>query len=503
MRFRAPKKRAAGFVLAALLCSSILPVNPAAAEPNPPNRQFSTQSGEIVLRAQENMAANQYDMALNDLANALSRDDLSPYEKSVIYQMQGSCFYELDQYADAIRSFKAAIEAGGLSDKEASALRMNIAQLLIASDRFTEGAELLEQWERDGGTLNAKHIEMLWQAWSQAGDYARGLPWAEKWFTAANPKQRKHFDTMNFFYNRLEQSDKQAGVVIQMINRWPDDKELWDALASLHAHNGREQEAFEVRLRQYDAGLLTDEAELQQLIQYHSFYGIPYWGAKLMAVEMEKGAIGTTAENYTKLADLWRQAREYRRAIPVLKKAVSVSKDPANSAKLAEALYHQGRCGEAEAEIVNLSQQGGKNLSSLYTQLGVCYYEKSQEIPRSACGEEQGEVGLKRHALQMQALDGFKSAADVSGPGSSVSDTARSWTSFIKAEQGARVEMCAAKEVNEKLRCFEHIELAYENIVFSGSLEIEDECKRFVPEYITKFRSWEIEQTKQVADIEE
>ncbi|HID36053.1 MAG TPA: hypothetical protein EYP39_01545, partial [Ghiorsea sp.] len=209
-------------------------------------RQFGAKAGAVVNEAQELRAANQHSAAISKLSQALALPDLNAYERATIYQMQGASYYELDQFVPAISAFENAISSGGLLSNESSNLRVNIAQLLIASGQYSRGAQMLENWNRSGGQLKPAHIEMLWQAWSQAENYSRALPWAEKWFNAARPKERKHYDLLNFMYSNLNMPAKQADIAKQMINRWPGDKNLWDAWASLLANGGREQESFEV-----------------------------------------------------------------------------------------------------------------------------------------------------------------------------------------------------------------------------------------------------------------
>lgn len=206
-----------------------------AQEPNVETRQFGSEVGEIVLNGQRFMAEDKYEAALNALSEAQSLDELSPYEQSIIHQMRGSCFYELNQYDEAIVAFERAIAAGGLRANETRSFELNIAQLLIANDQFEAGAMRLEKWHRDGGVLKMAHIEMLWQAWSQAGYYDRALPWAEKWFNQASPKTRKHFDTLNFFYHMLDMSSQRSNILNQMAENWPGDTRISEALGSQKA----------------------------------------------------------------------------------------------------------------------------------------------------------------------------------------------------------------------------------------------------------------------------
>ena len=209
-------------------------------------RQFGAKAGAVVNEALQFMNGNQYSPALNKLNEAISIPELNAYERSTIYQMMGASSYELNDYGGAISSFQNAINAGGLLPNESDSLRVNIAQLLIANGQYSQGAQELENYLNRGGQQKPQYVEMLTQAWVQSENYSRALPWAEKWFRAASPKERKHFDLLNFLYNNLGQPGRQADIVKEMITKWPNDKQLWDSWASLLANGGREQDAFEV-----------------------------------------------------------------------------------------------------------------------------------------------------------------------------------------------------------------------------------------------------------------
>lgn len=211
---------------------------------NAERRQFSSKSGELVLKALNYMTEDDYEKAIPILETSISMQIMNNYEKGVVYQLLGNSYYEINDYDKAMHAFEMAIQSGGLEKKEMSTLRVNIAQLLIANDNFEQGALMLEDWHKQGGELRSSHIEMLWQAWAQAEQYDKALPWAKKWFAAAKIKERKHYDLMNFLYHTLSMTDEQTDILKQMINRWPEDKTLWEAWAAVLADGGQEQEPF-------------------------------------------------------------------------------------------------------------------------------------------------------------------------------------------------------------------------------------------------------------------
>jgi len=452
----------------------------------PEGRQFGAKAGEPVLEAQNMMTANNYSAAASKLSQVLSMPELNAYEKSTIYQMLGACYYEMNQYSPAISNFENAINAGGLLPNEVDNLRVNIAQLLIGNGQYAQGAQMLENWMNRGGQQKPAHVEMLMQAWVQSENYSRAMPWAEKWFRAANPKERKHFDLLNFLYNNLGQPGRQADIVKEMIARWPNDKQLWDNWASLLANGGREEEAFEVNKMLYLGGVLSSESDLLKVVQYYSFYDMPFQAAQILEKEMNAGRISRSSDRMVQLSDLFRQAREYKRAIPVLDQAAKSSGKSKLYADLGEALYNEGECARAETafkEAINRGFNAGKS----WMLIATCRYEDAQKEPRPVCKDttrEQRENSTKAQKNQ-RAIEAFNRVPG----GSKEGRDAQKWVSFIKSEGQALEDRCKFEKDLKVELCNIKIKAAYDNEVFTGKWEIDDKaCLTYKPAYDQKFR---------------
>ena len=447
-------------------------------------RQFGAKAGAIVNEANELTTANQFQQSINKLNEALALPDLNPYETSIIYQIQGTNYYELNNYGKAIQSFESAISAGGLLPNEASSLRVNIAQLLIGNEQFAEGATMLENYLAQGGQEKPKYVEYITQAWVQAENYQKALPWAEKWFNNANPKERKHFDLLNFLYNNLGMSGKQADIAKQMINRWPEEKQLWEAWASLLANGGREEEAFEVSKMLYLGGAMNSEQDLMKVVQYYSFYDMPYQAAEILEREMNAGRISKDPDKLVQLSNLFRQAREYKRAIPILEQAASSSGTAKLYADLGEALYNEGQCEKAESsfkQAINKGYDAGKS----WMLIATCRYEATQKQDRLTCGmspEQMNSAPISRS--RSAAIDAFSNV-----PASSRENrNAKKWITFIRAERDALERRCVFEANIEKELCFQKIKGAYDNQIFAGEFVLEDQnCLKFKPEYDQKY----------------
>ncbi|MGJ8562102.1 MAG: tetratricopeptide repeat protein [Alphaproteobacteria bacterium] len=443
-------------------------------------RQFGAKAGEMVLEAQNLMSANSFSPALAKLNEALAITDLNAYERSTIYQMQGAVYYELNNYPQSIQGFENAISAGGLLPKEVDNLRVNIAQLLIGNGQYAQGAQMLETWARNGGTLKPTHIEMLTQAWVQSENYSKALPWATRWFDGASPKERKHFDLLNFLYNNLKMPGKQADIVKEMIARWPDDKQLWDNWASLLANGGREQEAFEVNKMLYLGGVLKSEQDLLKVVQYYSFYDMPYQAANILERELNAGRIAMSPDRLVQLSDLFRQSREYDRAIPVLEKAAKQSGKAKLYADLGEALYNSGKCESAETafkEAINRGYDAGKS----WMLIATCRYEAAQAEEREVCSTstKAQRAASSKNKKRNNAIAAFQQV-----PGASrESRNAKKWISFIKAEAKAVEDRCDFEDKVEEELCFIKIRQAYDAQVFTNSFNLDEECESFKPKF--------------------
>ncbi len=446
-------------------------------------RQFSAKAGEVVNEALQQMNSNNNAAAISTLQRAIALPDLNAYEKSTIYQMMGSAYYETNQPSQAISSFEKAISAGGLLPNERNKLRENIALLLIANNQPARGAQMLEEWGRTN-TLTPKHITYIWQAWVQAENYSRALPWAEKWFRAASPKERTHFDTLNFLYNRLNMPGKQADIVKQMINRWPQDKTLWDTWASMLANGGREQESFEVTKMLYLGGALTSQQDLEKVVQYYSFYDMPYQAAQILEKEMRAGRIRESADKLVQLSDLYRQAREYKKAIPVLERAAASSGKAKLYADLGEALFNEGQCDKAEAAFKKAMDRGYDKGKSLML-IANCRFDQAAKEERPKCLPDGSfEPNTQWEKKREIALAAFERVP----PSSGEARNARKWISYIKSEKKSLKNRCVFEKDLKRQKCYGMIARAKKAEFLDGKFQLDDPaCKQFIPAWEKEF----------------
>lgn len=465
--------------------TSFTPVAEAQAE----GRQFGSAAGQIVNDAQTMAQSQQYSAAISKLNEAIGLPELNAYERSTIYSMMGAYYYEVDDLGSALSNYQNAVNAGGLLPNEVDSYENNIAQLLIANGQYVEGAQRLEAWVRRQGREDPKYVQYIMQAWVQAEQFQQALPWAEKWFRNASPKERKHFDLLNFLYNDLGMQGRQADIIKEMIGRWPDDKSLWDSWISLLSMGGREQDAFEVNKMLYLAGAMTSEGDIKKVIEYYQYYEMPFQAAQIMEKEMNAGRVSADAKNLVRLSELFRQAREYERALPILKRAAEASGRSKSWAQYGEALYNQGRCEEAETNLKRAMDMGYDRGKS-WMLIANCRYEQGQKEERPSCVNTTPEqrMATKKVKFNEQALGAFRKVPATARDYRS----AQKWIDFVTTENKSFETRCEERAKLAKDLCMIKIENAYKLEIIKGGFFLKDEdkyCTKHKAEYDAEFRT--------------
>ena len=431
-------------------------------ENDPADRTFSAEIGTIVLEAQEQQGQELFAESIQTLTTALGRDRINPYERAIALQLRGRAYYETDRVSQAITDWEASIATGALLTEEIVNLRINIGQLLITQGNYDRGIASLEQAVREGGqdVVNVGVARMLAQAYAQAERYRDGLRWAERFWSMQPVAERSRGDhsLMLFYYQTLEMVPQQMEIVEAMVARWPDEKRNWTSYASLLARVDREEDAFEANKIMYINGMLEESREIVRVAQYYSFFEYPYRGAAILERELNAGRVERTQTNLNLLANMWRQAREWDRAIPVLRQVAQLSGSGDDWVKLAEALYQEDQLSEAQTAFEEGLERGGLNRpGDTWNLLGTVRYELGRRQSAIAAFEQGSRYPYSRR-------------------------TANGWASFIRAEIQGEVDRARIRVQIARDECRFAVQDLVAGAVLFGDVDEEGRVFIEVPE---------------------
>jgi len=391
-------------------------------------RVLSTRVGEVVLEMQEAVDVENYAQVIQ-LANRLLGTEMTPYERSVVLRLKGNSEFQSDNYSGAIRDFRAAIDTGALVNDEIVALRTNLGQLYMVEEQYEQGIRQFEMAVDAGAELNAQLSRTLASAYVQASQETNsnaesrrlirsGLPYAERFYQLSSNKNESEYALMQFFYQQLDRPQDELRIVRDSLQDYPGARRGWQNLVALFARLGREEDAFEANKLMYLNGLFEEENELIRLVQYYSFYDNPYRGALTLEREMNAGRIETSQNNLETLANMWRQAAEFDRAIPVLERLSQLMGDGETALRLAEAHFQLNNPVQAEGALESALNRGGlSNTGAAWELLGNVRFEQVDDVTTDT-------------AKVNEALEAFRQAARFQGSRNS----ANGWIRFINAQ---------------------------------------------------------------------
>lgn len=345
--------------------------------------------GDRVMRYIEAETEGHFGEAITGYTALLETDRLSPFEQATILQLRGRVWYALDDSERAVTDWREAINLDALPVDAANTLRLNTGQLLLALGAYRDGVFMIETALTLGAESSPDIAMRLAQGYGQLQDFASGLRWAERAFETAEPRLERHYSLLLFYYQSLDMQPQQLRLVREMVDRWPDEKRYWTSLTALLALEGLEAEAFEVNTVMYLNGLLTESPEILRLAQYYAFYEYPFRGADILQRELNSGRVEPDPANYRLLAALWRQAREWDRALPVLRRVATTTGHGPDYEALGEALYQRAEYREAEAMFLQALDRGGMSRpGDTWTLIGNARYEQDRLTDAIAAFEQ-------------------------------------------------------------------------------------------------------------------
>lgn len=329
-----------------------------------PGAQASTLDPAVakdLLAAYELAENNKHREALNQLNTLMQRrgENMKPFDRASVLQVRGSVKAALEDYRGAVADFEGAIQQNALPPEQNLRLRFNIAQLYFLTENYAKAIENFNQWLLEEPNPSANAFFMLAAAHHYQRSYREARRPIEQALRLAEKPERRYFDLANIVYAELGLANERTVLLNRMIALWPGEVSYWRQLSALHLEQNRQRESFLVLEAAYLAGLISAEGDLISLAQFYAIFNNPHRGANLLEKEMRDGRVARNGKNLELLSQLWSQAREHKKAIPVLREAASISDTGLLSFRLGQALLADEQNAEAEKALEAAIRKGG------------------------------------------------------------------------------------------------------------------------------------------------
>ncbi len=302
----------------------------------------ANEAGQLYLQAETELIANQNPAKAVQLLNQMRALDLNCFEQGAALRLSAGAKIQNDDYRGAISDLQSALDQGFVPETEREQTIFNIAQLYLTIEDLPNARMRFREWLQLGGQPNRDQMWTLAVLNTKLDDNEKALEWAEKVFAIDGPNaKREVYDFLIFLYDQTGNLAKKAELLEALLVRDPTDRRLWDAISGDYFQAGDERKAFEVQKAMYLGGILQTEDEIMRVVNFYNQFNAPYEAARVLDTEISNGRIEGDFEKLELLANLYQVAREYERAIPVIRRAAELN----NSGEMYE------RLGRSYAEL--------------------------------------------------------------------------------------------------------------------------------------------------------
>lgn len=377
--------------LAAVLVSGLLAiaaVGTVAAqsdEERKPAQSLDPNVARDLLGAYEDLQNDRDRQALDKL-NALlqSRGErMKPFDRASVLQIRGSAHVNLENYKAAIKDFEEALKLDALPAEQNTQLRFNVAQLYFQDENYSEAIRYLERWMLEVDSPGANAFYLLAAAHYYSDDYQKARGPIERALQLSEKPERRYLELANIIYAELNLATPRASVLNRLIQLAPGEKSFWKQLAGLYSQQEGEaaqRKAFTTLEVAYRAGLIDEATDILSLAQFYSLFNNPHRGAALLEEHMKSGLIERDVKTLELLSQLWSQAREHSKAIPVLREAASLADTGELSFRLGQVLLADEQTEAAEKALLAAVQKGGlkpADLAEAWLLLGTARFNQA------------------------------------------------------------------------------------------------------------------------------
>jgi hypothetical protein len=374
--------RKTGFLLrvtCSLLVAFALAGNVAAQkkdEKAPPPTGIDAATGKVLTEAIEALNKENYAGAKAAVAK-LKLDTLSPYERSRTEQILATIDSASDNYAGAQKHLQAAIDAGGLNEKEVSDTRYQIAQMFLAQEKWKEGAAALEQWFQTAQNPNGAAYYLLAVAYYQQNDYKRAIVPAQKAVDLTDKPQEGWVQLVLALYLQQDQYAQAVPLLKRLINMAPEKKTYWQQLSSVYGQMEDYPKSLAVAQLAYNGGILTDDSDVRRLADLQLFNDAPYRCGLTLEEAIQKKLVKIDFKLYEKQANCWVAAREFGKATGPLQRAAEMSANGDLFVRLGEVQIQRNEWVAAANALQNGLRKGGlKDTGNAQLLLGIAQFNQ-------------------------------------------------------------------------------------------------------------------------------
>ena len=282
----------------------------------------------------------------------IANGSANAYDKALAAQIASQAALNTDDEAAAEGYLKQAVDANALGNNQHFQLMLQLAQLQLQKDDYTNGFATLDKYLAESKSKRPADFAFKGQYLYQADRFAECIPPLKQAIeTSTNPEDKVDNWTQILMvcYQEAGQLAEAVKVAEQLAAKSPNDKRAQMNLASIYLNSEQETKAAAVLEKLRAAGLMTEEKDYRQLyLTYANMDGKEKDVIAVINEGLQKGVVKPDYQTYLALAQAYYYSEQIPQAIEAWQKAAPLSKDGETYLNLARVLWQEGRIPEAK-----------------------------------------------------------------------------------------------------------------------------------------------------------
>ena len=282
----------------------------------------------------------------------IANGSANAYDKALAAQIASQAALNTDDEAAAEGYLKQAVDANALGNNQHFQLMLQLAQLQLQKDDYTNGFATLDKYLAESKSKRPADFAFKGQYLYQADRFAECIPPLKQAIeTSTNPEDKVDNWTQILMvcYQEAGQLAEAVKVAEQLAAKSPNDKRAQMNLASIYLNSEQEAKAAAVLEKLRAAGLMTEEKDYRQLyLTYANMEGKEKDVIAVVNEGLQKGIVKPDYQTYLALAQAHYYSEQIPQAIEAWQKAAPLSKDGETYLNLARVLWQEDRIPEAK-----------------------------------------------------------------------------------------------------------------------------------------------------------
>ncbi|PAY02573.1 hypothetical protein CKO50_04170 [Pseudoalteromonas sp. HM-SA03] len=327
--------------------------------------------GKKVAKAFELYNEEKVDEAIAMLRELDPSDD---FDKATVNRYLGQLYAQKENYGEAIKYTRLAIAPDALNFKDQGDLMKLLGDLLLGTEKYSEGIKAYEAWMDFTGENDPKVHGRIAQAYYELKQYPNVIAPADKAIAGVEEPNKQYYLMKVAAYFELKQFKKAVEVGEELVRVFPEDPKAWTQLGGFYLQTEDYSKGMTVMKVAYSKGYFEKENDYKILGSLYSLTEDPWRAAQTFEKAMKDGKIERTKQNVTALASYYHQAKHISDAAKYYEEAAKFDDDAELYGRAGGLLLQNLQYSAAVVRLNKALELGTKKKGSTYADLAEAYY---------------------------------------------------------------------------------------------------------------------------------